>query len=488
MSRRPSAIRRIREETSTSSVITNHGYAIIGNAAASILYARRLIQNNVTAPIYIITSGVDRTNLNCLEQISFPATNIKSILHFLYGERIHYITSGDDADNDDDEYITETDRIIQHYVGNGALGDMISSYFSPRLGPWFSHTSNQRMQKFLQNHVTRRPLNAAEQVVAERLKTMWNIPLTKNLINQGPSILNTHFEMIKSHDEHDRRELFLEQYQQVNDAPNVDIISETSNIKFTPNPNGSTYDISGSNFSLTNVKPIFKTNLYSYLRLSTAGGLHPDPIWIPTFYRAVISIPISGSGYIGVSPFVVGQSGRLKYDSGIDLRGLSESADMIITHNSFSLYDIGNPKSAAVAWMGQIYTTREDLSIVDPRGLYASEDHVLLIVEAICIKNRRQARYNVSEGEIQLSYNPRVAERNYREQFGQILSDAINVYTGVRIHPTSFIEESSVCSASGICGDNTIIQDFSLRQSPMNIVLDMAASLYKMDSYPSCCC
>lgn len=488
MSRRPSAIQRVRQESTPSSVITNHGYAIIGNTATAILYARRLIQNGVTAPIYVITSGVDRTNLNCLEQISFPATNINSILHFLFGERVHYIANGDDADVDDDERIVETDRIIQHYVGNGSVGDMISAYFSPRLGPWFSHTSNQRMQKFLHNHVTRKSLNPAEKVVAERLKTMWNVPLVYTLINQGPAILNTHFEMIRSHDDRDKRELFLEQYHQVNDAANVDIISETHNLRFTLNPNGTTYDITGSNINITNVKPIFKTNLYSYLRIATAGGLDPDVIWIPTFYRAVISIPASGSGYIGMSHFVNGQASRLKYDTGIDLRSIDESADMIITHNAFSLYDIGNPKSSAVAWMGQIYTTREDLSIVDPRGLYASEGNVLLVVEAICLKNRRQSRYNVSEGEIQMSYNPRLAERNYRQQFAQILSDAVNVYTGVRIHPDSFVEESSVCSASGMCGDNTIIQDFSLRQSPMNIVLDMAASLYKMDTYPTCCC
>ena len=527
MSKRPTSISR-KNNSNAQINTTNFGYAIIGDTATSTLYAKRLLGNNITQPISVISEGIDRSNIDDISDINFAANNNKRILHYIRPEQIHMIPAGDNNEDPDGNLDNQEEQTIYYYVGAGPLGDFISAYIIPRTGPWFGHSSSGRLERFLNQYTVRSPLTSEEIIISDRISQIWGIPKTSSMVVKGPSILNQHYEFLQLHDDMVTREIFLDEYHMVNSTSNVDYITQASNIRFTStNTNNCLYNITANNFSLSSVRPIWKTNPYTYLRLATEGGLNPEPLLLPTFYRGVLSIPISGTGDIGITGIsgctaVAGITGFVCFSctgtttatttcecfntvsgtpnlsqlntcyvglsniSGVDFTGVVSTEDLITSHVSFSLYDIANPQSSALAWLVQVYTTTEDLSVVTPEGKYADSGRQLLIIEALSTKNKRRASYNISEREIQINYNDRIAEEGYLNQFAHIVAGVYNAYTGLLIPVDSLITESSVCSAnSGTCHDANIITDYSLRQSPMVSVLELASHLYGSEIYPT---
>lgn len=552
MSKRPTNITR-RNLSTAHSATNNFGYAIIGDTAAATLYAKRLLGNNVTQPISIIIEGVDRFNVEDLTDVAFAANNNKRILHYVKPEQIHMIPAGDNND-DPDDHIIQNEQIIHYHVGVGPNGDFISAYTIPRAGPWFTHSSNGRLERFLSESTVKSNLNSQEVEVVNRLSQIWGLNQTSSLVVKGPSILNAHYEFLQLHDNTAIREIFQDEYHMVNQATNVDYVTETGNLRFTGISGGSgtsgmsggLYNITANNLSLTSVRPIWKTNPYTYLRLAGEGGLNPGQLLLPTFYRAVLSIPIGGSGASGFTGLsgctavasppgyvcfsctgFTGHSGisgcsatftcgsntctcfcnppvtsqppggpilsplsicyvGLPGLAGINFIGVPGTEDLITSHVTFSLYDIANPKSSSLAWLVQAYTTPEDLSVVHPDGKYADLGRHLLIIEALSTKNKRRTSYNNAEHEIQVNYNDRLAEQGYLTQFAHIVASVYNAYTGMLIPVQSLLDEASVCSAnSGTCQDANYITDYSLRQSPMISVIELASHLYGVDIYPN---
>src|SRR3989304_7279981 len=191
MSKRPTT--NARKNCSTAHTSTNtYGYAIIGDTFASTLYAKRLLGNRVTTQITLINEGVDRTNQEGILDVSFPVDNANVILHYLGTEQLHYIPAGDDQDEDDDEIDDQVNHVIQYLVGAGPLGDFISAYYTPELGPWFPHTSDTHMERFLLNHTTNSPLNDQELTVAKFVQKTWNIKWSNSPSVTEPSIFNLH--------------------------------------------------------------------------------------------------------------------------------------------------------------------------------------------------------------------------------------------------------------------------------------------------------
>ena len=460
MSKRPTSKKDCIASTSSTNT---YGYAIIGDTAAGTLYAKRLIGNKVTTQISLINEGVSRTNLDNISDTDFIAQNNKTSLHFLQHEKIHMISHGDNIHQDDEDITTQQEQIIQFYVPSGALGDFISAYHIPRLGPWFTHSTETRAEKFFGQNTTKTPLNSQEVIVSNYLANLWGLTSTSSFIVKKPSILNCHYTFVVDNSDTIEREIFLDYYQLVSQESNVDYITEKNNIKFEKITTN-TYNITGTDLSLESVKPIWKTNLYTYLRLATEGGLEPSPVQIPVFYRAVL--PISQNA------------------GSVDLTTLGDSGDLITTHIAFSLYDISSTKNSNLVWLVQCYTTTEDLSVVDPAGKYADTGKTLLIVEAICTKNRRNASYNMTEKEIQLKYNDKTVESGYLNQFAQIVSNVNAAYTGTTIPVDSLISDSSTCGPSGTCHDGNIVLDFAQRQSPLVTVIETIGQLYGKDLYP----
>lgn len=553
MSKRPTNVSR-REVSNAHSSANGYGYAIIGDTAAATLYAKRLLGNNVTTPISIISEGVDRMNIEDITDIDFAATNNKKILHYLNVEQIHMIPSGDNPNDNDDEITFQTEQIIHYHVGSGPLGDFIAAYHIPRLGPWFTHSTNGRLERFLSESTVKSPLTSQESLVMNRLSSLWGLTQTSSIIVKNPSILNVHYEFLKQVQDTYVREIFQDQYHMVNHASNADYISEATNLRFTATT-GTTgitgnglYNITGNNINLQAIRPIWKTNAYTYLRLANEGGINTGPLMLPTFYRAVISVPIGGTGITGITGFagftgltgiigctaVTGPSGHVCFSctglsglsgtnlgsvigvsgmtcicvptdggvgaglsgifcfvgqsglSGIDFTGVSGTEDLITSHITFSLYDLANPRNSGLAWLVQAYTTLEDLSVVALNGRYADTGRMLLIVEALSTKNKRSTSYNTGEHEIQVNYNDRLAENGYFSQFAQIVAGVYNAYTGGFIPVDLLLSDASICAPiSGMCSDGDFVLDYSVRESPMVSVIELASNLYGVDIYPN---
>lgn len=505
MSKRPTTIFR-NDSANTSNSSNTFGYAIIGNTTSATLYAKRLLANKITVPITLINEGVDRANVDGITDIDFVANNNRQILRYLTTERIHLIPYNSIEEEDTENTNTQIDQVIQYHVGAGPLGDFVSAYHIPRVGPWFTYNSSGRLDKFLAEFTIQTQLNNQEKTIVNYLKNIWGIPLTNSLVVKGPSILNSHYTFLEQHDDRFIRELFLDQFHMINHASNVDVITETSIVQFTPGT-GTTglYDINSTNTSLQNVKLIWKTNPYTYLRLATNGGLNPKPLQVPTFYRAVISIPSNGTGATGSTGGFTGSTGssdssessrsgcHTSYSghigstghTGVNLISIIPTDDLITTHITFSLHDLTDPKRSSLTWLVQVYTTMEDLSIIDPAGKYADDGFTLLIVEAICTKNKRRVSYNTPEHEAQVNYNSDLAELGYLTQFAEIVSTVYTAYTGVTLPVSTLMSDSSLCSASGTCQDGDMIVDYSLRQSPMVAILELASTLYGVEIYPA---
>lgn len=540
MSKRPTTIAR-RDCVNAHNSANTYGYAIIGDTASATLYAKRLINNGVTTPISIISEGVDRSTDHDLTDVSFAANNNRCMLHYLNTEQIHMIPAGDNQNEDDDDFVSQQERIIHYHVGAGPLGDSISAYHIPRLGPWFTHSSNGHLERFLSSSTVKSALTSQEAIVVSRLQSIWGIPATSSLVVRTPSILNVHYEFLQENENTFMREVFLDHYHLVNQAGNADYVTEVDNLQFTPiggTAGNGLHNITADHVSLQAVRPIWKTNPFTYLRLATEGGLTPAPVSVPTFYRAVLSIPIGGTGATGITGCIMvpgptgfvccvaGPTGLTGFTgftgptgvtctctptgpvcrpiggpisptgaicfvgltgmSGINFINVSGTEDLVTSHITLSLHDIANPRHSGLAWLIQAYTTPEDLSVVHPDGKYSDTGRTLLIVEALSTKNKRRATYNEAENEIQLNYNDRLVENGYFRQFALIVASIYNAYTGSLISADSLIEESSVCApSSGTCHDANLVVDYALRESPMVSIMELASHLYGVDIYPN---
>lgn len=469
MSKRPSAIKHKECKNSTNSS-NSYGYVIIGDSAAAILYAQRLIKNGVTSDIDIIIEGLDRTNEGSVECIEFPVTKTKRILHYLKGEQIHLIEHGDETCEDDDDY-TEENQIYRYHVGHGVQGDMIGAYFTPYVGPWFSHSTANRLEHFVHEHTEKSELNDVEKEIADKIVDNLNIGKTNNLITKEPSMLYKHYRMVREHHGCEKRELFLKEYDFVNRQSNVHIHLEVRGIKFEDGSTSGLYNVSadsGLDNDLIDRKVIFKANPFTRLRVSEEGGLSVKCDSMPVVYRAVLSIPQNNS------------------PTGADLSGLTPSKDLITTHLAFSVHDLKMSKNCSSEWLAQTYTTSEDLSVVNCNGVYADTDNTLLIVEAVDLKNKRKLEFNTCDREIQMHYNSRNMEAEHRRKFAEIVAGVYNAYTGNVITVDELLTDSSICTQR-VCTDKKIITDVIKRETPITTVLELTSHLYSNDLYNAHC-
>jgi hypothetical protein len=397
--------------------------------------------------------------------MDFVASHTKRMLQYLTTERIHIIPAEPDY-YDETTHYTQEHQVFHYYTGSGPLGDFISAYHVPRNGPWYMAGTNLRMERFLYDHTMKSNLNEIEASIAHGLADLWQLKLTSSVVVTEPSILNCHHEFVREQDDQLFREIGLDIYGTVDRTPTTKISPEAGILQFVPGSTSGLYNITGTRTDLRDVRLVWKTNPYTYLRLATLGGLHPAPIQISTFYRAVLTIPLFG------------------HRSGFDLSTLDPGYDLLTTHLAFSLHDLDGSKQSGLVWLGQCYTTTEDLSVVDQAGKYADTGHCLLIVEAVCTKNKRKASYHPSEREVQVFLNSPEVEATYLRKFSTIVSDIYAQYTGTHMPVDLLTHDISICGA-GICHDGNSISNYATRESPMVSLLELSAHLYGSDLYPT---
>lgn len=448
----------------------SYGYVIIGDTAASILYANRLLHNGVTGSIDILVQGMDRTNVNGLGNINYAVDNVRRSLQNLYPEQIHMIPNGDHSCLDDDDAAQDS-QIVQYFVGSGIMGDFISSYFVPRQGPWYNNSTTSRLETFTKKQTSKIKLNSQENHVLDQLVNSFNLDeVCSSIIVNSPSILNSQLPFFEQPDCDFYRNLFFEIYNYVNQASNVNIYTEVQSIKFSKNGTG-TYDVTAGygldGQTLTNRKIIWKTNVYSYLRIATNGGLNPKPVRVPTAYRAVLVIPKNNP-------------------SGVNLTNVTSTDNFITTYLAFSLYDNHNTRHSAMTWLIDCYTADEDASAVERSGSYSGTSNTLLMIDGINTKNRRVTEFNQGEQANDVFYNDNISEREWLRKFAVIVSKIYEAYTGATIDPDSLISEISVCSGTQApCFDNYRITDVILREPPMLTAISTSIQLYGGDLYPN---
>jgi hypothetical protein len=465
MNKRPSSSKMKNCKNANNSSNT-YGYAIIGDTSSAVLYAQRLIKNGVTTPIHVIIEGVDRSNEENIHNVSFPVEKTKKILHYLRSEQVHLVERGDNQCSDDDD-TSEVNQVYHYRVGSGVNGDMIQSYYSPYVGPWYSHSTASRLEKMVSNHTEKSDLNDVEKIVADRIKDELNLSATNNIIAKEPSMLYKHYKFVNEHHSCVKRELFLHEYDYVNNKDNVKVHLQVKGIKFEESATPGLHNItasSGLEEEIENVKVIFKTNAYSYLRIASEGGLDASCAQIPTLYRSVLSIPLNNE------------------PAGVNMTGLSVSEDMLTTHLTFSSHDTKNNKNCAMNWFCTAYTTPEDLSTVTCNGVYADTEKTLLIVEGLSLKNKRKAKYNKCEKEVEVHYNDRNSESAYRRKFAELVAATYKSYTGQVISIETLLGESSICTEN-VCTDKVLVTDVIHRESPMITVLELTSHMYNSELY-----
>lgn len=501
LSIRPSYLVRMNNAIATTTAGTNTDFAIIGDTASCILYARRMLNNGVTGTIHIIIEGSNRINVDGIEHEDFNSDSNLKILEYLLNERIHHIPSSDDYnDYDGGKYLDFTEKCFRHHPGAGPMGDWVSAYHIPRMGPWFPQSMSDKFRDFIYQFTFTDNLSDVEVTVKDTFRTLFNVGDTNKLRVNAPAIFNLHRLFITPYQDRYARELFLDEFQYVHDQPNVNIYTESNFIQFQApsNPAPGVFNMTfnsskaGGAVSLANVFVVFKTNPFTFNRI-TAQGFYPlnpnlNPLKIPTFYRCVFAIPDnntnpnkSGPGPTG-TPLPGFQTPTYPNYLGVDLTQAPRYGDYITTHLTWSLYDLDHPNNSTLCWLGQSYTTKEDFSVVEQAGSYSDSNYSLLIIEAVNTINKRKVYYDLGLKENQVIHNGDEAEALWKNQFAYICNQIYQCYVGLTGPAT--IDQISVCT-QGACVDGDFITDEPERESPMVSILQMSSQLYSSEIYPA---
>lgn len=453
------------------------GFFIVGDTAANTLYAYRLLQNNVGQRIISYVEGVDRTNQEAIQNINFPLVTANSNLSYLRAEQIRTVTAGDN-DFESDACPLVSSQVYQYMVGSGTLGDQIASYGTVMYGPWQQGSLSQtRLEKFITTNTVQVSAAPLEQSLTANLRKAFNINQSiGTLLVRQPATLDTQYlSLVKQGGEY-VRQLYLDYFNSVSQATNFNLYAESSGLRLTP---ASTCGVStcgvynatfttagGLTQTFENMKVVWKTNPYTYMRIATTAGLCPKPQTVAATYRAVMSIPKC--------------NGQL----GVDLRNMPQNANLMTTSITFSLHDISAPKQAGtLGWFVMAYTADEDLSVTNPNAsLYATPDNTLLIVEMVCTKNKRKITYDMANKEIVMQYNENNTESQYFKNASTIATMVYASYTGVQGQLLSTV---STCSVNGFCSDVIQLTDTPGREMLITTALELTALHYGSSIYPT---
>ena len=462
---------------------TGAGIAVIGNTVAATLYTQRLL-NHHKKNITVIIEGRDYTSLNQLSDTDFNRHVSDHPTHFIYQESVHLVN----------DPFSPSDSTITYSVGKTVLGDLVSDYFIPRVGPWFNHDTSTRVVNFVNTSTVKMALNYQECTVAKSIVSIYGLPWTSSVRIGQPAMLNCHYVYVQANDDGNAtttftpdscqwtdnyiRQLYWDEYSDQTPAEGVKYAHEVTGIKFTPGSVTGTYNVTGNGLSqLSNVKVVFETNPYSYLRVAGFGGLlstqKSKSLSMPAFYRAVISIPLNNTAA-----------------GGVDLTGLQDLGDLVTTHLAFSTHDLSSASTnqSILAWLFQCYTTTIDYSAINKNNsknytaVYAPTGSILLVIEGLSVKNQRSLSY-LSNEELQLKYNSSTSEQGYLNQFKDVVSKVYTAYTGVA--PPNLDQTQPVCSPNAPCQDYNFIATYPQRESPMLSVIQLVSCLYGMDGFPS---
>jgi hypothetical protein len=521
---------------------------IIGDTVAAVRYAARLLCTSVssTIKIYILVEGGDVSSTSStsvpVQATTFPVETYNYALHFLQSDTLNPVLSPDEGDVGTAQY----DRSFRYYYGTGTLGDFVSSYYIPRLGPWLNDggSNSTNIRREVSTRTTTYCPTAAEEIIIANLvrifDTDYQVMLTtttginyttfpfvltvvrgsQNPLVDPPAIFNKQVVFVQE-DTGDSdeltREIYLQTLQDVMSSKRVVLETNVNNLKLTRvdattvNRTGrgttvaaalynATYTSGKTNRTAETVQAaqvVFKTNPYQALRLGvTSGYLRSNAsIRVPVTYRAVLSISTSN----------VTTGGTVTLPTSNRPISFTDIGDGVTSYITMGLPALVNSSSTDVLkWCVGAYTT--DVDRADPSkqgGVYASTTltngvpGTLLIVEAVNLANRRVVSYGkaIDSGSSafvhNVMYNSSVSEAAELTEFTYIVAAVYNAYTGQTINVTYTDAENvqAVCTSfaggATTCTDTIPITSIPTRETPINTLLETYANLYNPSIYPT---
>lgn len=500
MSIRPTSIYNCGQ-LSVKPVVTYQNYVIIGNTSLATLYTQKLIAtfeaHGITnAKIYILTSGVDQTsNVNAIESLSYVATNARLILRDLEPERIHNILTSTDY------LISSAERIYElyynQYFSSGPLGDSITSYIHPMVGPWFTYDTKSNIQHFLKGWTTKLDLKSNGFIVMNRLALQLGLRITDNIIATKPTILNTNYIFVEKENNNFQRQIFYSEFMESKTHDYVQYVNRVNNI-YVEESNSTCYkNVYYSTTNAPNTVPLenacllWANNLYSYVHILGASDAPYSKIKSPVFYRYVVAIP-------KVNPI-----------TRVDLSNPDMNdkclGDGVTTRLTFTCNDppqLGTLPNMSIngslQWDVSVYTTDDDLGdsayfmtggqfanpCTSPTGSTRCPclpNQTLLIVEATSLNNRRTLAWDELNLSVSSSLNSNSIELDTYLKFELLCAQVYLAYTGA----IPEIDLTGVsCTVNNICNESFPINHTATRESPQTLVLRMLTSLYGGSTYP----
>lgn len=498
MSIRPSSIYTCGPNTGT--VIDNPVYVIIGNTSLATIYAKKLILALDLTPqiqlpeIYILSSGVDQTsNVNAIESLSYAATNSRLILRDLVSERIHNVLTSSENNNGAANRLYE--EYYEYFYGSGPLGDSITNYYNPMIGPWFTYDTGSNISDFITNWTIKYSLKANSTIIMNRLVTFLGLHITSSVIATKPSILNQNFIFVDRKDEKHalERQIFYPTYLESKIPTGVNYINRVNNIYIEDTTSSCYKNVYYSTTNAPNTVPLkdacilWANNFYSYVRILGTSDLSYGKIKVPVFYRYVVAIP------------------KVNLATGLNLNNMEMNencvGDGITTRLTFTCVDPvpvnKNPPNLSFTgtptWNISVYTTDEDLGgqflqggqyvnpCTDTTRCPCLPNQTLLVVEGTSLTNRRLLSWDELNLSVSALLNSNSIELATYNNFQLICNYVYMAYTGFGLINLG----NQSCTTDGICIDMNPADHTFNRESPQTMVLRLISSLFGSATYPT---
>lgn len=436
-------------------------HVILGGLVSGSIFANRLLQAGVSRPIYIIYLGYSSIIDAGTKNLQFLQSNFGNIGFYLEEISVKFI--GDNGTIS-----------ITYYAGKGIHGEFISSYYVPRVGPWFVNSNTKNFQGLINTFTSTRPLTDIEGIVANKLAFDYNAKITKDIFYNGASILAFTKPFITNCGSTFLREIFQDLYAANCQAPNVIYQCYNSSLKIQKisADEDSLYNVMGDDVVAVKAQITWMADPYLYVklhRLSTRNKMTTRQIndsnnlcyKIPAVYRAVLSIPL------------------INEKTDIDL-SYEEAplGDLITSYLSFSLPDSCSP--CQITWRGCCYTAKQDLSRVEDPILMASEGHTLLIIECVNLIFQRTVKYNMETGQVEVYIQN---ECSIRKSFANLVRNIFRAYTGNHISIETLLEERLMSNGNVETGFISI-QPYITRRTPLEVILQLSSLNYGTNIFP----
>lgn len=484
-------------ESSTAGTVTQ--FVVVGNTVASLIVAQKILQRYPSAKVYHLFEGkchYDNTNIVLPLYGSIacnsPEYRQQNVVDYVNNTTTEFVS---DSEQFGATVITRGDRALKAlYTPFGLGAEAIAAYPSVvQLSPFIDGSNNFQQTAQVESVTSKERLSGVELTNATTIASRLGIGMTDSVINDRPGMYSVHYRFISSQAPDGARVTGINLFSQLRalGTARYESISNISTIRFidgviSGNPLDRVYFIASVEFSTEDggyytIGPsviYLRGNLFDNLRIAQNGGVpslnavcnaYPVPsdqifnngslvTLIPSFYRAVYSIPIN-STVIGSTTF-----GPENSNYGQQL--------------SFT-YGDGVGSSPTLGWLVQVYTTGTDLRT----QMSAVPGKCILVVEGVCVANTRNIMWSRSQSRFLIYLNEAVVEESFFNRFKEITNQIRSVYEAASssslVSLTAVPDVETLTSPSGM---TTLFDHFSQGQEFLTNDFNLLNECYCM--YP----